>query len=164
MKSLKKSILILSNFSEYEVTAAPGQIIDYEVRDTKQHILSKKDDISRGKFSFTSEVFDVYELCFISKVPASKFSDFHRRQNFLILKTSSRRSWNASRSLGQYQERRRDKVLWRREYSKQINLGYFLLIQFLRWKSSWNFLTLFKIVGGKYWECFDSSSPRYHSI
>ena len=46
--------------SEYECTAAPGQIVDYEVRDTKQHILSKKDDISRGKFSFTSEIFDVY--------------------------------------------------------------------------------------------------------
>jgi len=54
---------------EYEITAVPGQIIDYEVRDTKQHILSKKEDISRGKFSFTSEVFDVYELCFKSKVP-----------------------------------------------------------------------------------------------
>lgn len=50
----------------------PGQIIDYEVRDTKSHILSKKEDISKGKFSFTSEVFDVYELCFISKVPASE--------------------------------------------------------------------------------------------
>jgi p24 family protein delta-1 len=67
-------------FSEYEVTAAPGQIIDYEVRDTKQHILSKKDDISRGKFSFTSEVFDVFELCFISKVPASEFSEVFRRK------------------------------------------------------------------------------------
>jgi len=54
---------------EYEITAVPGQIIDYEVRDTKQHILSKKEDISRGKFSFTSEIFDVYELCFKSKVP-----------------------------------------------------------------------------------------------
>lgn len=51
----------------------PGQIVDYEVRDTKQHILSKKDDISRGKFSFTSEIFDVYELCFKSKVPQSKY-------------------------------------------------------------------------------------------
>jgi hypothetical protein len=58
--------------SEYEVTQAPGQVIDYEVRDTKQHILSKKEDISRGKFSFTSEVFDVYELCFVSKVPHSE--------------------------------------------------------------------------------------------
>lgn len=59
-------------FREYEVAAMPGQVIDYEVRDTKSHILSKKDDISRGKFSFTSEIFDVYELCFISKVPASE--------------------------------------------------------------------------------------------
>lgn len=56
------------------MSAAPGQVVDYEVRDTKQHILSKKEDISRGKFSFTSEVFDVYELCFVSKVPARKFS------------------------------------------------------------------------------------------
>lgn len=56
---------------EYEVSAMPGQVIDYEVRDTKSHILSKKDDISKGKFSFTSEIFDVYELCFISKVPAN---------------------------------------------------------------------------------------------
>jgi len=54
---------------EYEVSQAPGQVIDCEVRDTKQHILYKKEDISRGKFSFTSEIFDVYELCFISKVP-----------------------------------------------------------------------------------------------
>lgn len=54
------------------MSAAPGQIIDYEVKDTKGHTLSKKDDISRGKFSFTSEVFDVYELCFKSKVPNSK--------------------------------------------------------------------------------------------
>lgn len=57
---------------EYEVNAAPGQIVDYEVKDTKGHTLSKKEDISRGKFSFTSEVFDVYELCFKSRVPNSK--------------------------------------------------------------------------------------------
>lgn len=68
--------------SEYEVSAAPGQIIDYEVRDTKQHILSKKDDISRGKFSFTSEVFDVYELCFKSTVQQSKIQMLLWRKTF----------------------------------------------------------------------------------
>lgn len=74
--------------SEYEVTAASGQIVDYEVRDTKQHILSKKDDISRGKFSFTSEIFDVYELCFVSKVPNSKhiFMDWNQ---FIFLKINA---------------------------------------------------------------------------
>lgn len=64
--------LINWNSSEYEVVAAPGQIVDYEVKDTKGHTLSKKDDVSRGKFSFTSEVFDVYELCFKSRVQNSK--------------------------------------------------------------------------------------------
>lgn len=61
----------------------PGQTIDFEVKDTKMHILAKKEDISKGKFSFTSEVFDVYELCFHSKVPSSKklFWSF----DFLIL-------------------------------------------------------------------------------
>jgi p24 family protein delta-1 len=70
-------------FSEYEIVAAPGQVVDYEVKDTKQHILSRKDDISKGKFSFTSEIFDVYELCFISKVPHSEFRDYSV-VNFLI--------------------------------------------------------------------------------
>lgn len=55
---------------EYEVSSAPGQRIDYVIRDTKGHILSQKEDISRGKFSITSEVYDTYEICFISKAPA----------------------------------------------------------------------------------------------
>lgn len=113
-------------FSEYEITAAPGQIIDYEVRDTKQHILSKKEDISRGKFSFTSEVFDVYELCFKSKVQQSKF---------LWMLTRLSKVWsfyfrypsNSSRSFSDRKERCRDEVLWRREYqiayhSEQLRL------------------------------------------
>lgn len=74
--TLTFSLLSAFIFSEYEITAASGQVVDYEVRDTKQHILSKKDDISRGKFSFTSEVFDVYELCFKSTVQQSKSPDW----------------------------------------------------------------------------------------
>lgn len=65
--------------------AAPGQTVDYEVKDTKGHTLSKKDDISRGKFSFTSEVFDVYELCFKSRVPGSKkFTIVTRGNSFCV--------------------------------------------------------------------------------
>ncbi|XP_017123997.1 transmembrane emp24 domain-containing protein bai [Drosophila elegans] len=54
---------------EYEVSDVPGQIIDYIARDTKGHILSQKEHITKGKFSFMSEVYDAYEICFISKVP-----------------------------------------------------------------------------------------------
>ncbi|SPP83254.1 blast:Transmembrane emp24 domain-containing protein bai [Drosophila guanche] len=54
---------------EYEVSDVPGQIIDYIARDSKGHILSQKEHITKGKFSFMSEVYDAYEICFISKVP-----------------------------------------------------------------------------------------------
>ncbi|XP_005191704.1 transmembrane emp24 domain-containing protein bai [Musca domestica] len=54
---------------EYEVTDVPGQIIDYIARDSKGHILSQKEHITKGKFSFMSEIYDTYEICFISKVP-----------------------------------------------------------------------------------------------
>lgn len=40
------------------------------MRDTKGHILSQNTDISRGKFSVVSEVYDTYEVCFTSKVLA----------------------------------------------------------------------------------------------
>ncbi|XP_016977391.1 transmembrane emp24 domain-containing protein bai [Drosophila rhopaloa] len=55
---------------EYEVSDVPGQIIDYIARDTKGHILVQKEHITKGKFSFMSEVYDAYEICFTSKVPA----------------------------------------------------------------------------------------------
>lgn len=35
--------------------------------------MSQKEDISKGKFSFTSEMYDTFEICFISQVPPSKF-------------------------------------------------------------------------------------------
>ncbi|XP_011201597.1 transmembrane emp24 domain-containing protein bai [Bactrocera dorsalis] len=54
---------------EYEVTTVPGQLIDYIARDTKGHILSKGEHITKGKFTFMSEVYETYEICFISKVP-----------------------------------------------------------------------------------------------
>ncbi|KAJ6636787.1 Transmembrane emp24 domain-containing protein bai [Pseudolycoriella hygida] len=54
---------------EYEISDAPGQKIDYVIRDSKGQILSRKEQISKGKFSFTSEFFENFEICFISRVP-----------------------------------------------------------------------------------------------
>ncbi|XP_037028197.1 transmembrane emp24 domain-containing protein bai [Bradysia coprophila] len=54
---------------EYEISDAPGQKIDYVIRDSKGHILSQKESIGKGKFSFTSEFFENFEICFISRVP-----------------------------------------------------------------------------------------------
>jgi len=54
---------------EFEVSEAPGQKIDYVVRDSKGHVLAQREDISKGKFSFVTETYDTYEICFISHVP-----------------------------------------------------------------------------------------------
>ncbi|XP_060521531.1 transmembrane emp24 domain-containing protein bai [Cylas formicarius] len=54
---------------EFDVSEIPGQIVDYIVTDSKGHILAQRADISKGKFSFTTESYDMYEICFISRVP-----------------------------------------------------------------------------------------------
>ncbi|KAJ8971119.1 hypothetical protein NQ317_007667 [Molorchus minor] len=51
------------------LTEAPGQTVDYVVTDSNGHILSKRQDISKGRFTFNSERHDKYEICFISHVP-----------------------------------------------------------------------------------------------
>lgn len=43
------------------------------MRDSQAHILSQKEDISKGKFSFVTETYDTYEICFASFVPPRKF-------------------------------------------------------------------------------------------
>lgn len=39
-----------------------------QVKDSKNHILSQKEDITSGKFTFSVETYDMFEICFISKV------------------------------------------------------------------------------------------------
>ncbi|XP_028162049.1 transmembrane emp24 domain-containing protein bai [Ostrinia nubilalis] len=57
---------------EYEVTEVAGQQVDYIIRDSKGHILSQKDTITKGKFSFVTETYDTFEVCFKSKVPPER--------------------------------------------------------------------------------------------
>ncbi|XP_050295413.1 transmembrane emp24 domain-containing protein bai [Anthonomus grandis grandis] len=57
---------------EFEVSEQPGQKIDYIVTDSKGHILSQRPDISKGKFSFNTETYDMFEICFISHVPQTQ--------------------------------------------------------------------------------------------
>ncbi|XP_073950812.1 transmembrane emp24 domain-containing protein bai [Choristoneura fumiferana] len=59
---------------EYEVTEVVGQRVDYIIRDSKGHILSQKDSITKGKFTFVTETYDTFEVCFISKVPPERRS------------------------------------------------------------------------------------------
>lgn len=62
---------------EYEVTEIAGQRVDYMVTDSKGHIFAQKEDISNGKFSFVSETFDMFEICFVSRVAQHARPVFH---------------------------------------------------------------------------------------
>lgn len=49
----------------------------FQVTDSKGHILYTKEDASKGKFAFTTEEYDMFEVCFESKMVAGKpFSIF----------------------------------------------------------------------------------------
>lgn len=55
---------------EYHVSETPGHKTDLTVKDSNGHILYNKDDIKEGKFAFTTDAYDVYEVCFTTKMPS----------------------------------------------------------------------------------------------
>jgi len=68
-KSLKeeihKDILVKG---EYDVTQIHGHTTKLEVTDSKGHLLYNKDDAAKGKFAFTTDEYDVFQICFETKV------------------------------------------------------------------------------------------------
>ncbi|CAF0859655.1 unnamed protein product [Rotaria sp. Silwood1] len=54
---------------EYDVTVLPGLTTHLDVKDTKGHTLYNKEDATKGKFAFTTEEFDIFEVCFETKLP-----------------------------------------------------------------------------------------------
>lgn len=61
---------------EYEITAPHEHTTHIKVRDVKKHILYQRDNIKSGKFAFTTEDFDLFEVCFESQ-PGSWISPCH---------------------------------------------------------------------------------------
>ncbi|CAK9818282.1 Transmembrane emp24 domain-containing protein bai [Anthophora plagiata] len=62
---------------EYEVSVTPAVKTEYIIRDTKGDILSRKDDIPHGKmlkFSFVTETYDTFEICFMANAIQPSFS------------------------------------------------------------------------------------------
>lgn len=50
---------------EYEITSVPGSVVDLKVTDTKGHTALSRENIDgKGKFAFTSDDADFFELCF----------------------------------------------------------------------------------------------------
>lgn len=52
-----------------------GCVVLLQTKDSKGHILAQKDDVQQGKmskFSFVTETYDTFEICFTSHVPQRK--------------------------------------------------------------------------------------------
>jgi len=65
-EEIHKDVLVSG---DYEVTEVPGQTVDLAVVDSKGGFLAKKDHAEKGRFTFTTDEYEVYEICFTSKVP-----------------------------------------------------------------------------------------------
>ncbi|CAF0781800.1 unnamed protein product [Adineta steineri] len=54
---------------DYDITSLPGLSTHLEVKDTKGHILYNKEDATKGRFAFTTEDFDIFDICVETKLP-----------------------------------------------------------------------------------------------
>jgi hypothetical protein len=65
-EEIHKDVLVSGDF---EITDSPGQTVNLAVVDSKGGFLWKKDQAEKGRFTFTTDEYEVYEICFYSKVP-----------------------------------------------------------------------------------------------
>ncbi|KAG8437891.1 hypothetical protein GDO86_008549 [Hymenochirus boettgeri] len=63
-EEIHKDVLVTG---EYEVSEQQGLSSNLKVTDSVGHILYSKEDAKKGKFAFTTDDYDVYEVCFESK-------------------------------------------------------------------------------------------------
>ncbi|NP_001079753.1 transmembrane p24 trafficking protein 10 like L homeolog precursor [Xenopus laevis] len=63
-EEIHKDVLVTG---QYEVSEQPGLTCDLKVTDSIGHILYSKEEAKKGKFAFTTDDYDVYEVCFESK-------------------------------------------------------------------------------------------------
>jgi len=64
-EEIHKDVLVTG---EYEISEAPGQKAQLLVTDSKGHVLYNKEDATTGKFAFTTEDYDMFETCFVTKM------------------------------------------------------------------------------------------------
>lgn len=64
-EEIHKDILVKG---DYFVSDIAGHQTKLEVLDSKGHILYNKDDAAKGKFAFTTDEYDVFQVCFETKI------------------------------------------------------------------------------------------------
>ncbi|XP_076354030.1 transmembrane emp24 domain-containing protein bai-like [Tachypleus tridentatus] len=68
-EEIEKKVLVTG---EYELSDAPGQRTDIIVTDSRGQVLFSRENIDKGKFAFNTDEADVFEVCFITKMPAGQ--------------------------------------------------------------------------------------------
>ncbi|XP_077995803.1 transmembrane emp24 domain-containing protein 10-like [Glandiceps talaboti] len=66
-EEIHKDVLVTG---DYELSDAPGQKTLLHVGDSNGHTLYTKEDASKGKFAFTTDDYDIFDVCFQSKMIA----------------------------------------------------------------------------------------------
>ncbi|XP_006823743.1 transmembrane emp24 domain-containing protein 10-like [Saccoglossus kowalevskii] len=66
-EEIHKDVLVTG---DYDLSDAPGQKTLLHVADSNGHILYTKDDATKGKFAFTTDDYDMFEVCFHTKMVA----------------------------------------------------------------------------------------------
>ncbi|XP_077075519.1 transmembrane emp24 domain-containing protein 10 [Siphateles boraxobius] len=65
-EEIHKDVLVTG---EYELSEQPNTKSNLKITDSSGHILYVKEDATKGKFAFTTEDYDMFEVCFESKSP-----------------------------------------------------------------------------------------------
>jgi hypothetical protein len=65
-EEIHKGVLVTG---EYDISSQGGQVVDLMVIDTKGQHFVNRENTDKGKFAFTTDDYDVYEICFLSRVP-----------------------------------------------------------------------------------------------
>jgi hypothetical protein len=64
-EEIHKDVLVKG---EYELSAVVGHETKLAVTDSRGHILYKKENAGKGKFAFTTDEYDVFQICFETKI------------------------------------------------------------------------------------------------
>jgi len=80
-EEIHKGVLVTG---EYDISAQPDQVVDLMVIDTKGQHFVNRENTDKGKFAFTTDDYDVFEICFLSRVPPNRHGQRH--EVFLAMK------------------------------------------------------------------------------
>jgi len=73
-EEIHKGVLVTG---DYDISSHSGQVVDLMVIDTKGQHFVNYENTEKGKFAFTTDDYDVYEICFLSRVPGGMRAQKH---------------------------------------------------------------------------------------